>query len=175
MNHGNLKRSTLALLTFLGMAFAFSSNANAGGLYFGINLEVVGGPQREPYIKGFSITPLPIPGVQIGYDVDDGANSFGGRLSLNFAILGQIALDGYYRLSLTASGDNAYFGGGAEYQFIVFDTITNYYGLHALLGYEWRLGTILALFLEATPGVVFSASGASFGAMLRGGLVLHFS
>ena len=170
----SLRRVTTALIAILSIVFACSSPANAGGLYFGINLEIVGGPQREPYIKGFSITPLPIPGVQIGYDVDDGANSFGGRLSLNFAILGQIALDGYYRLGLEANGSNAYFGAGAEYQFIVFDTITNFYGLHALLGYEWRLGTILALFLEATPGVVFSASGASFGAMLRGGLILHF-
>jgi hypothetical protein len=170
-----LKRSLVALLTVLGIALTCSSPANAGGLYFGINLEVIGGPQREPFIKGFSITPLPIPGVQIGYDIDDGANAFGARLSLSFVFFGQIALDGYYRLSMNASGDNAYFGGGAEYQVISFSTTTSYYGLHALLGYEWRLGEVLALFLEATPGVVFSGlSGASFGAMLRGGLVLHF-
>jgi hypothetical protein len=170
----NFKRFALALFAVLGLTLALSSPANAGGLYFGINLEVVGGPQREPFIKGFSITPIPIPGVQIGYDIDDGANAFGARLSLSFAIFGQIALDGYYRLSMNASGDNAYFGGGAEYQVVSFGTTTSYYGLHALLGYEWRLGTILALFLEATPGVVLGASGASFGAMLRGGLVLHF-
>jgi hypothetical protein len=35
-------------------------------------------------------------------------------------------------------------------------------------------GLYFGINLEATPGVVFSASGASFGAMLRGGLVLHF-
>ena len=170
----NLRRAITALLAVLGIAFACSSPASAGGLYFGINLELVGGPQREPFISGFSILPLPFPGAQIGYDFGEGTSGFGARLSFNYFIFGQLALDGYYRLGMDQSGDSAYFGGGAEYQFVAFDTITNFYGLHALIGYEWRLTTNLAVFLEATPGILFWTGGPSFAVALRSGLLLRF-
>ena len=110
----NLRRAITALLAILGIAFACSSPASAGGLYFGINLELVGGPQDLQFDKSFRIAPLPIPGVQIGYDFGDGTDGFGARVSFNFFIIGQIALDGYYRLTLDAGGSNAYVGAGAE-------------------------------------------------------------
>lgn len=148
-----------------------ASPAAASGLYFGINLALVSGPQREPFIRGFSVSPLPFPGVHIGYDVADGANSFGARLSLNYFIFGSVALDGYYRLRLEVNGSNVYLGAGAEYQFIAFDTITEFYGLHALVGYEWRFEGYLALFIEVTPGVLFWSGAPSFAATVRGGVV----
>ena len=168
----NPRRVLIAFLAVLVINLCTGS-ASASGPYFGINLVLVGGPQREPFIRGFSVSPLPFPGLQIGYDVTNGANSVGARLSLNYFIFGSIALDGYYRLGLEANGSNAYFGVGAEYQFVAFDTITEFYGLHALVGYEWRFGSYLALFIEGTPGVLFWSGGPSFAVAVRSGVVFR--
>ena len=170
----NLRRAITALLAILGIAFACSSPASAGGLYFGVNLELVGGPPDLQFGKSFRIAPLPIPGVQIGYDFSDGTDGFGARVSFNFFIIGQIALDGYYRLTLDAGGSNAYVGAGAEYQFLAFDTLAGAVGLHALAGLEWRLSRNFGLFIEATPGVLLQPPALAFTVIVRGGLVLRF-
>ena len=172
MNLIQIKRSLFALLAVLGMTFGCSGNASAGGVYFGINFELVGGPIDLRPDKDFRIAPLPIPGVQIGYDFGDGADGYGARVSLSFFIFGQIALDGYYRFSLDAGGSNAYVGAGVEYQFIVFDTSVGAPSLHALGGLEWRPTRNFGLFIEATPGVLLPA--ISFTVIVRSGLVLRF-
>ena len=100
--------------------------------------------------------------VQIGYDFSDGTDGFGARVSFNFFIIGQIALDGYYRLTLDAGGSNAYVGAGAEYQFLAFDTLAGAVGLHALAGLEWRLSRNFGLFIEATPGVLLQPPALAF-------------
>ena len=174
MNCRNLKRSALALIAILGLTLACSSPASAGGLYFGINLELIGGPQDLQFGKDFRFAPLPIPGVQIGYDFGDGADTFGARVSFNFFIIGQIALDGYRRFMLDAGSSNAYVGGGAEYQFFAFDTVGGALGLHALGGLEWRLTKNFGLFIEATPGVLLQLPAIAFTVILRSGLVLRF-
>ena len=43
MNLSNLKRSIFALLAVFSIA-GLSNPASAGGVYFGINLELIGGP-----------------------------------------------------------------------------------------------------------------------------------
>lgn len=166
----NLRRILTALLAVFIIDLC-SVSATANGLYFGVNFALVSGPQREPFIQGFSVSPLPFPGLQIGYD---GANSIGVRLSLNYFIFGAIALDGYYRLGIEANGSNTYFGAGADYQFVAFNTITEFYGLHALLGYEWRFQKSWALFIELTPGVLFWSDGLSFAATMRSGVSVRF-
>ena len=88
----NLRHILTALLTVFVINFC-SGSATANGLYFGINLALVSGPQREPFIQGFSISPFPFPGLQIGYDIAYGTNSLGVRLSLNYFIFGSIAVD----------------------------------------------------------------------------------
>ena len=167
----NLRRFTLALLAVLGLTLACSSPASAGGLYFGINLELIGGSQ---FSTDFRFAPLPIPGVQIGYDFGDGADGFGARVSFNFFISGQIALDGYYRLPLDAGGSNAYVGAGVEYQFLAFDTLAGAAGLHALGGLEWRVTRNFGLFIEVTPGVLLQPPAIAFTVIVRSGLVLRF-
>ena len=86
----------------------------------------------------------------------------------------QIALDGYYRLTLDAGGSNAYVGAGAEYQFLAFDTLVGAVGLHALAGLEWRLSRNFGLFIEATPGVLLQPPALAFTVIVRSGLVLRF-
>lgn len=174
MNRWNLKRSALALIVVLGMICACSSPASAGGVYFGINFELVGGPPDFQFDRAFYLVPLPIPGVQIGYDFGDGADTFGARVSFNFFIIGQIALDGYYRFTLDAGGSNAYVGAGAEMQFLVtLPESKSALGLHALGGLEWRATQNFGLFIEATPGVLLQPPALAFTVIVRGGLVLH--
>ncbi len=170
----SLKRVVTALLIVLGMTFACSSPASAGSVYFGINFELIGGPPDFQFDKAFRLAPLPIPGVQIGYDFGDGAETFGARVSFNFFIIGQIALDGYYRFALDAGGSNAYVGAGAEYQFFAFDTVGGAPGLHALGGLEWRLTRNFGLFVEATPGVLLQLPALAFTVIVRSGLLLRF-
>ena len=143
-------------------------------LFRSINFELVGGPPDFQFDKAFRLVPLPIPGVQIGYDFGDGADTFGARVSFNFFIIGQIALDGYYRFELDASGSNAYVGAGIEYQFFAFDTVGGAAGLHALGGLEWRFTRNLALFIEATPGLLLQPPAIAFTVIVRSGLLLRF-
>lgn len=173
MNLSNLKRSVFALIAVLGIA-GFSSPASAGGVYFGINLELVGGPIDLRFDREFRIVPLPIAGVQLGYDFGENGDGYGARMSFNFLIFGQIAADVYHRFSLDVNGSNAYVGAGVEYQFIVFDTSVGAPAVHALVGLEWRATPNLALFIEATPGLLLQLPAVAPTIILRGGLLLRF-
>ena len=62
MTQSNLKRTVFALLTVLGIA-GLSNPASAGGVYLGINLELMGGPLDLRFDKDFRIAPTPFPGV----------------------------------------------------------------------------------------------------------------
>ena len=139
-----------------------------------INLELVGGPRDLQFGTDFRFAPLPIPGVQIGYDFGDGADGYGARVSFNFFFIGQIALDGYRRFALGAGGSNAYVGAGVEYQFLAFDTLAGAAGLHALGGLEWRATQNFGLFIEATPGLLLQPPAIALTVIVRGGLLLRF-
>ena len=171
----NLRRTITALLVVLGLTFALQSPASAGGVYFGINFEIIGTPQDLQLSNSFRFVTLPIPGVQLGYDFGDDVEGYGARVSLNFFFFGQIALDGYYRFALDANGSNVYVGGGVEYQFLVtLPAAQGAPGLHALGGLEWRPTRNLGVFIEATPGVLLQLPAIGFTVIVRGGLVLHF-
>jgi hypothetical protein len=169
----NLKRSLITLIV-LSAACGFSGNAMASGMYFGINLELLVGTQGESTRSvGFQILPIPLPGIEAGYDFGDALEGFGARLSLNFLLIRTVSLDGYYRFTLDDSGSNAYLGAGYDFQDFSFDISLSYNGLHALAGYEWRFVPGFALFIEATPGLLFTGSRTDFAATLRTGLVWH--
>ena len=173
MSLSNLKRTVFALLTVLGIA-GLSNPASAGGGYFGINLELMGGPLDLRFDKDFRIAPIPFPGVQIGYDFGDDGDGYGARLSFSFLIFGQIAADVYHRFSLDARGSNTYVGAGIEYQFLIFDTFAGAPALHALAGLEWRATPNLGLFIEATPGILLQLPAVAFTVIVRSGLLLRF-
>lgn len=170
----NLKRSLIVVIIMLSASFGFSGTASASGVYFGINLEILAGNQgNNSGPVGFQIIPIPLPGIEAGYDFGDALEGFGARLSLNFLIVRTVSLDAYYRLTLDDSGSNAYFGAGYDFEDFSFDISLSYNGLHALAGYEWRFTPSFALFLEAAPGFLSWSGGTFVAATLRTGLVWH--
>jgi hypothetical protein len=170
----NLKRSLIATIIVLSATLGFSGSASAGGLYFGINLEMLAGNQDNTSgSTEFRLFALPLPGIEAGYDFGDALEGFGARLSINFLLIRTVSLDAYYRFTLDASGSNAYLGAGYDLEDFSFDISLVYNGLHALAGYEWRFTPSFALFIEAAPGFLSWSGGTFFAATLRTGLVWH--
>lgn len=170
----NLKRNLIVSLIVLSAVFGFSGNASAGGLYFGINLEMLAGNQGNTSGSvTFGVFPLPLPGIEAGYDFGDALEGFGARLSINFLIIRTVSLDVYYRFTLDASGSNAYLGAGYDLEDFSFDISLVYNGLHALAGYEWRFAPSFAVFIEAAPGFLIWSGGTFVAATLRTGLIWH--
>jgi hypothetical protein len=164
----NIKRYIITVLVVLSATVAPLQSAHAEGVYFGVNLEFVAGSFNTD--RDFQVSPVPLPGLEIGYDFGDVLKGFGIRTGFNTILfVSHLFVDGFYRFVLDDTGSNAYLGLGYDNWNVAFSYGGLKHSFHALIGYEWRFNPAWATSIEATPGLGFDFP--AFSITIRAGLV----
>ncbi len=131
-----MKRILVLLLLILAPC------ASAGGS-FGLRLDT-------NIYSGAYIVPLP--GINLGYDDPSG---FGVRGSIGGVVIGVHAwADASYRLELDQVS-SLYAGAGVGLIVFLLGGPTLTPEVHALVGYEGRIGSGTSAFVEVSPGIIF--------------------